>query len=566
MAVQINDSHSKNRLRSAGASLCTLSPFSLKTTCALLLGAVTLLSAPTTQAQLKSKAHVETGKLRGMLYPTSIGTTTNAWDNRGYDAATIKLLQEAGFTNLRFPGNGPTSALYHWSVGSLTNPYTTDKVFGPATDKQFPALLNVASQIGTMLVVVNYGSSIDGKGGGEPAEAAAWVAYANGSPSSTQSLGKDSHGIDWKTVGYWASIRAASPLENDDGYNSLRIGQTSPLGIQLWTVGHETWNSGYYLKDDKGERMPDLHAGTVPTTKDWDKHYNNPALSPAAYGAAVAAYSKAMKAVDPTIMVGAAFALPPSANDSGNAAKFAKNWNSDLLKAGCANIDFAAYSLLGGAATAAPDWKTLDEDGLFNNWNSDLARLIQDLTDKAKKFCPQGRMPQLAITNLAIADWPTTKHPAIYGLFAADVESSLIEGGAYSVEWGPLHSKVLLDDQDKPLGIYYGIRMLHMAASTPGDQFVTASSSSPSVSIHAVKRRDGGLGVLLINKDPLQSNRVTVSVDGYNYSTKGTRYDWGQASMDANKSIEQAPVENLGANFTIEVPRQGITALVIPAP
>ena len=125
---------------------------------------------------------------------------------------------------------------------------------------------------------------------------------------------------------------------------------------------------------------------------------------------------------------------------------------------------------------------------------------------------------------------------------------------------------MLLDDQDKPLGIYYGIRMLHMAASTPGDQFVTASSSSPSVSIHAVKRRDGGLGVLLINKDPLQSNRVTVSVDGYNYSTKGTRYDWGQASMDANKSIEQAPVENLGANFTIEVPRQGITALVIPAP
>ena len=93
-----------------------------------------------------------------------------------------------------------------------------------------------------------------------------------------------------------------------------------------------------------------------------------------------------------------------------------------------------------------------------------------------------------------------------------------------------------------------------------------AGRMSIQVGADLLLKPNGGLGVLLINKDPLQSNRVTVSVDGYNYSTKGTRYDWGQASMDANKSIEQAPVENLGANFTIEVPRQGITALVIPAP
>ena len=54
------------------------------------------------------------------------------------------------------------------------------------------------------------------------------------------------------------------------------------------------------------------------------------------------------------------------------------------------------------------------------------------------------------------------------------------------------------------------------------------------------------------------------SVNGYRYATKGTRYDYGELTMDAGKSIREAPVENLGPTFTGEVPRHGITAIVIP--
>ena len=72
------------------------------------------------------------------------------------------------------------------------------------------------------------------------------------------------------------------------------------------------------------------------------------------------------------------------------------------------------------------------------------------------------------------------------------------------------------------------------------------------------------VGLLLINKDLIRSVTVAVSVTGYNYATKGTRYDYGKLLMDAGKTITEAPIDNLGANFSVEVPRYGITAIVIP--
>ncbi len=57
---------------------------------------------------------------------------------------------------------------------------------------------------------------------------------------------------------------------------------------------------------------------------------------------------------------------------------------------------------------------------------------------------------------------------------------------------------------------------------------------------------------------------VTVSVNGYAYATKGTRYDYGKLNIDAGKNITEAPIENLGPTFTVEVPRYAITGIVIP--
>lgn len=524
--------------------------------CALFLGAVLSATFPI-HAQYKVKVQVDTSKPRAMFYPTAMGTSPEIWDGSAYSAATIQLLQDAGFTSLRYPGNGGIDALYHWSTGTVTNPYTNDKAPDFGADKKFPKVLPLMAQLGTALVTVNYGSNLDGSGGGEPAEAAAWVAYANGKPDGTQAIGKDSKGNDWKTVGYWASLRAASPLATDDGFNALRIGQAAPFGIQLWNIGNEPWNNGFYNNDGASE--PDLHAGQVPSKKEWRRHTGDKRIGPTAYGVAVVQYVKAMKAVDPAILVGASLkTLDPNDGDH-----VGKNWNSEVLKAACGSMDFGAVSLMVGQALSI-DYKTLDEDDLMKSAvPHGFGMIAADLGDKIKQFCPANHYPQLAITSFGANIWGPVKHPVTVGLFAANAMATLMETGAYTVIWTPTHSTFFLDDSNHPKAAYFGIKMIH-EMSQPGDVFVMATSSVDAVAVHAVKRTDGGLGLLLVDKELAQSAKVTVTVSGYNYATKGTRYDWNQSTLDAGKGIVEAPIDGLGATFTVDMPASGITAIVIP--
>ena len=567
--------------------LCRLSVFFL------LLGIALSASSPVF-AQLKTTAHVEPAKGQAVLYTTSIGAAGDRWDPKAFDPATLKLLQDIGITSLRFPGNNGIDALYHWSTGAVINPYTSDRAPAFGNERKLPAMVPVIDQLGTALITVNYGSNLDGSGGGEPAEAAAWVAYVNGKPDSTQVIGKDSKGNDWKTVGYWATLRASAPLATDDGFNALRIKHPEPMGIMLWAVGHEPWNNGFYGQahtlgsdadsagryKESGSPEPDLHLGPVPTSKDWGKHSENGKVGPQAYGAAVVEFAKAMKAVDPTILVGAALTLPLTTSGDNSPNPMGKNWNAGVLKAACASMDFAAISIFEGKG-APPNYDiNIDEDDLLRTGrdpldnqkrfnvcalNNDYGLLIKDLSEKYKKMCPAGHAPQLAITNFGIAPWLPAKNPAVTGLYAADATAMLVEKGVYTVQWTPIHapSPTLLSNDNQPQPAYYGLKMFHQVAK-PGDVFVAASTPMDALAVHAVKRRDGGLGLLFVNKDPVQNVTVTVTVDGYSYAAKGTRYEWGKQTLEAGKGITEAPIDNLSGTFTVVVPRYTITAIVIP--
>jgi hypothetical protein len=561
-------------------------------TVVLCLVAAVFFVTPAAYAQLKAKVSVDPTQQKAVLYTTSIGVAADRWDNHAFDAVTMQLLRDAGITNMRFPGNGGVDALYHWSTGTIINPYNNDRVPSFPAEKQFPAIVPVIDTLGSAVVSVNYGSNADGSGGGEPAEAAAWVAYANGSPTSTQPIGKDSKGNDWKTVGFWASLRASAPLPTDDGFNHLRINHPASIGIPLWTIGNEPWNNGFYGQsrtvgsdaDNVGKYgqspspEPDLHAGKVNDSKDWGRHQHNNGVGPAMYGAAVVQYAKAMKAVDSTIMIGAFVMPPPDAADSN---QFGKNWNAEVLKAACGSMDFAAATLWEGKDAPPNFADILDEKDLLmvardpldaerffpgqNAMEHDYTRLGRDLIEKYKKYCPNGHAPQLAFTNVGIVPWKTPKNPAATALYTADTVTTLLERGAFTVEWAPVHalSPDFLDDKNQPQPPYYAIKLLHQIAR-PGDVFVGAESQMDTLAVHAVKKRDGGFGLLLINKDLARPVSVTVTVNGYNYGTKGTRYDYGKPNLDAGKTITEAPIENLGPTFTVEVPLYSITAVVIP--
>ena len=548
-------------------------------------------------AQNKTSVQVDLSKDQAMVYSTSLGAAADRWDNSPYSPEALKALQDAGITLLRLPGSQGIDALYHWSTGKLVNPYQNDRIPAFADQNKFPAVVPAIDQLGTALVAVNYGTNLDGSGGGEPAEAAAWVAYTNGQPSNTQVIGKDSKGNDWKTVGFWAGLRASTPLAIDDGYNHLRINHPDPLGIMLWTVGTDPYNNGFYGQDRTagsdadasgkygapGSPEPDLHAGKPNNSKDWSRFESNSKMGPQAYGSAVVAFAKAMKAVDPTIQVGAYIVQPPT---SGGAHMFGSKWNEGVLKAACASMDFSAVSMWFGQG-APPNWTDwVDEEDLLlharfggdaHNHRPDMNALGQtyglivgDLAEKYKKFCPAGHQPPLAITGIGGDGWlPAQNQPAV-GMFAADSIATLLEAGAYTVIWSPIHGSkgqsnpTLLDSEGKTGRAYEGIKLLHEAAGV-GDTFVHVNAKLETLVVHAVKRRDGGMALLFINKNLEHSIETSVSISGYNFASKGVRYDWNKDTIASGKGVTQASIDNLGANFTIDVPRYGITVVVIPA-
>ena len=239
--------------------------------------------------------------------PELMGVHTSVYDGNMQLASTPEWLKAAGVKSLRYPG-GSYADLYHWELNTGT--WTPAAGAGSnniyiAANTDFGHFIGLLEKTGTSAVItVNYGMNPAGTGPGVAQEAAAWVAYANGDPASTAVIGVDRDGHDWQTVGYWAGLRASGPLPTDDGFNFLRINHPAPVGIKYWEVGNELYGNGYYYSGCGWEA--DVHypyppdGGTACTGR-----MNNSALAPATYGMAVKEYAIAMKAVDPTISVGA---------------------------------------------------------------------------------------------------------------------------------------------------------------------------------------------------------------------------------------------------------------------
>ena len=169
------------------------------------------------------------------------------------------------------------------------------------------------------MVTIDYGS-------GSPQEAAAELAYLLGSPTDTTMIGSgmewsDSasawQNVNWQTVGYWAGLRAATPLGTNDGYNFLRVGRASPFtGINYWEVGNEqygTWEINHYSPTGVGG------SSTSP--------YN----FPGAYAQFAASFSAFVKADSllPSILVGIDSGDPTGASDN--------NWTKNVLADGLAD-------------------------------------------------------------------------------------------------------------------------------------------------------------------------------------------------------------------------------------
>jgi hypothetical protein len=502
---------------------------------------------------------VDATKVINPLTRDTVGVYTQLGDADLLTPQTLGELHIAGFSSITYPtGWESISQLYHWYSNSLTphagNADAPKKPYA-APGSDMGHLVFALEKTGiNPLIVVNYGSNVKGTGGGEPKEAAAWVAFANGPPASTQSLGVDASGKDWKTVGFWATLRASTPLSTDDGYNFLRVNHPEPLRIQLWQVGEDVAENGFYGGDHK--QTLDLHAPYPDDPKENDKRMKLKELSPAFYGERFTEFAAAMKAVDPKIQVGASLTMPTGDT-------WAINWNNEVLKTGCAAADFVSFPWHPGN-TLPPDWKTLDDATVLGAPQSDFPKIIAEMLYEDRRFCPGGKVPRVVLSQISPIPWATPKTPVVNALFAADAYATMAEAGISSASWYQLREGGLIAADGKPNPAYYGTQMFHIVAFRAGDVMLATTGASMELGVHAAHRQDGLFGIMLINKNAAAKMSVKLTLNGATLAGNGLRFVYGLDQAGKGAGPDRSEVKSEGNTLLVDVPPYSIVDVILP--
>jgi hypothetical protein len=285
-------------------------------------------------------------------------------------------------------------------------------------------------------------------------------------------------------------------------------------GVKYWEIGNEVYGNGHYGNGKGWER--DDHA---------DK-------SPREYGKNLVAYSKAMKAVDPTVKIGAVLTTPGGWPDKEKAPGDTADWNNTVLSIAGSSIDFVIVHWYPGGKTTAD---LLNTPSFIAGTTSELRSLI------AKYTGSRAASVEIAVTETDGVGSPALTSQAA-ALFAPDTYMTWFEQGATHVDWWNLHNgsgeapttvhgETDYQDggvlsagtcaggkcqppRDTPFPTYWGIRSL-TALAKPGDTMVKSSSGNSSVAVHAVRNSTGGLNVMLTNKSPQNAAQVSLSYAGF---------------------------------------------------
>jgi hypothetical protein len=140
-----------------------------------------------------------------------------------------------------------------------------------------------------------------------------------------------------------------------------------------------------------------------------------------------------------------------------------------------------------------------------------------------------------------------------------------VESGFLSIDLPEAYGDSMLSSDLKKFGMnYFGLQMLHIVAHSPGDALIEATSSSPTLSVHATRRRDGIVGIMLVNTDPKSPATVKISLKNGGVGTTGKRFDYGAVQSSQNLPVAASPLTVTGNDFTVNVPPYTVTDLLLP--
>lgn len=538
------------------------------------------------------------------LFPvasTAYGMHTSVYDNQNGNANLPSRLIESGVNTLRYSGGGYAD-IFHWSVNKYS-PWQDGSYGyqGPNTDfGHFVGLLDNAHA--QAVITINFGSGqlwnaghtqlIAPSTNAEPPEAAAWVAYANGNAAlygtaHDIALGTDSQGNDWRTVGFWAKLRSSTLTAYqtwatadgvyDPNFSFLAINHPVPVGIKYWEIGNETFGTGYYPAAS-GNGYSVNYAVPYPYTS-YIRLYN-PALSPANYGQQVKAFSLAMKAVDPTIKIGAVVSTPLG-DYSWDVDNLGQHWTPQVLAQCATNIDFIiahwyfyngnndkGSSLLPSVAANIPSM--INGTGSHTGTSSGL-----------KDWINQYRPNDPANVSIFITEFGYTGSVTnsisgapiigpVTALFDVDSYATWMSYGVSNICFLEMNKTPFLGDASSLTRgeTFYGIKLLH-AMAAPGDTIIQATSDTSTVRACASLQKNGDVGLLLLNENRTASKTVNITFTNASLSTTGTMYQFGTNNFTGTQETPTSPpssniVSTLGNSFSVTVPAYTMIVYTIP--
>ncbi|MBS2965537.1 cellulose binding domain-containing protein [Actinocrinis puniceicyclus] len=340
---------------------------------------------------------------------------------------------------------------------------------------------------------------------------------------------------------------------------------TKGYGDKYWEIGNENYGNGYYGADWEA----DNHASKSPTT----------------YADNVLQYASAMKAVDPTIKIGAVLTLPGNWPDGVVASGDSYDWNRTVLSIAGSAVDFVIvhwYPNGTGAATALSEPQQLPGE-------------LDQLRSEIDKYAgSNGPNLGIALTEMNSGVDTTTQPDALFG---ADAYMTALEDGVFTVDWWDTHNgptaistapdgatdfddwgvlssgtcvgSVCEPALNTPFPPYFAISMLSKLGR-PGDQMVKAGTDQPLISAHAVRQANGDLAVQLVNKDPNNSYPVDLHYAGYTPSTATpTVYTYGDEGSSITSAAAGTSASQTIAPYSIETivltpSGNGISSLTAP--
>ena len=457
------------------------------------------------------RVRVEAGQEVRVVDARLFGVNTAVWDGQLDTAATLSALQAADLQALRFPG-GSLSDEYHWARNVTDhNTWTWATSFD-----QFAA---VATNLGArVFVTANYGT-------GSPAEAAAWVRYAN---------------------------------------------ITHQYGCRFWEIGNEVYG-GWETDSNTPPHDPVTYA----------QRFRDYVQAMKAVDPTIKAGVVVVPGEDSFTNAAAAFVLNPRTGERH------AGWTPVVLatlRSLGVSPDFAIHHRYPQNPGQESDPWLL---GSSASWAQDAATLRQELRDYLGPA--GAGVELVCTENNSVSSGPGKQTTSLVnGLFLADSTGQILQTEFNALIWWDLRNGQdptgdndptlygwrlygdygLLPPAGAPYPTYYATTLLRYFARG-GDQVVRAASDYPLLAAYAARRSNGALSLLVINKSPTATLAASVALSGYEPFSNAVAYSYGIAQDEAARTglgatgLAQTTVSGVGVNFTSSFAPYSMTVLAL---